>query len=167
MRNIYRPIHVQISKIIIPLKGASVMGKFLLRVIINAIAIAVTASLLSGIHVVNRDLGTLLIIGLVFGIINALVKPLLSLLTCPFIILSLGLFLLVINGLMLLLTASLSGGRLIVDGFWWAVLGGIVMSIVGMILESILGIRDDKNKGKGNGNGKRSGMGNANSEYNA
>ena len=54
------------------------MGKFLLRVIINAIAIAITASLLPGIHVVNRDLGTLLIIGLIFGLINALLKPILS-----------------------------------------------------------------------------------------
>lgn len=118
------------------------MGKFLLRVIINAIAIAITASLLPGIHVVNQNLGTLLIIGLIFGLVNALIKPILSVLTCPFIILTLGLFIFVINGAMLLLTASLSGGRLIVDGFWWAVLGGIIMGIVGLVLESILGVRD-------------------------
>src|SRR6185436_514269 len=117
------------------------MGKFLLRVIINAIAIAITASVLPGIHVVNRDLGTLLIIGLIFGIVNALIKPILSVLTCPFIILTLGLFIFVINGLMLLLTANLSGGRLVIDGFWWAVLGGIVMGIVGLVLESVLGLR--------------------------
>ena len=122
------------------------MGKFLLRVIINAIAIAITASILPGIHVVNQDLGTLLIIGLIFGIVNALVKPLLSLLTCPFIILTLGLFILVINGAMLLLTANLSGGRLIIDGFWWAVLGGIIMGIVGLVLESVLGIREQKDQ---------------------
>ena len=122
------------------------MGKFLLRVIINAIAIAITASLLPGIHVVNRDLGTLLLVGLIFGIVNALIKPILSVLTCPFIILTLGLFIFVINGLMLLLTASLSGGRLIIDGFWWAVLGGIVMGIVGLVLESVLGLRDQKDK---------------------
>ncbi len=120
------------------------MGKFLLRVIVNAIAIAITASLLPGIHVINQDLGTLLIIGLIFGIMNALIKPVLTLLTCPFIILSLGLFVFVINGLMLLLTASLSGGRLIIDGFWWAVVGGIIMGIVGLILETVLGIRDNK-----------------------
>ncbi len=120
------------------------MGKFLLRVIINAIAIAITANLLPGIHIVNQDLGTLLLIGLIFGIVNALVKPLLSLLTCPFIILTLGLFILVINGAMLLLTANLSGGRLIVDGFWWAVGGGIIMGIVGLVLESVLGVRDRK-----------------------
>jgi len=122
------------------------MGKFLLRVIVNAIAMAITASLLPGIHVVNNDLGTLLIIGLIFGIVNALIKPVLSLLTCPFIILTLGLFTFVINGLMLQLTASLSGGRLTIDGFWWAVGGGIIMGIVGLVLESVLGIRDRKEK---------------------
>src|SRR5579871_2776991 len=122
------------------------MGKFLLRVIINAIAIAITASVLPGIHVVNQDLGTLLVIGLVFGIVNALVKPILSVLTCPFIILTLGLFILVINGLMLLLTASLSGGRLIIDSFWWAVLGGIVMGVIGLILEGVLGQQERKDK---------------------
>ena len=117
------------------------MGKFLLRVIINAIAIAITASVLPGIHVVNQDLGTLLMIGLIFGIVNALIKPILSVLTCPFIILTLGLFIFVINGLMLLLTANLSGGRLVIDSFGWAVIGGIVMGIVGLVLESVLGLR--------------------------
>jgi putative membrane protein len=118
------------------------VGKFLLRVIINAIAIAITASLLPGIHVVNQDLGTLLIIGLVFGVINALIKPVLTLLTCPFIILTLGLFLFVINGLMLLLTANLSGGRLTIDGLGWAIGGGIIMGLVGLVLEGVLGIRE-------------------------
>lgn len=122
------------------------MGKFLLRVIVNAIAIAITASLLPGIHVVNQDLGTLLIVGLIFGLVNALIRPIVSLLTCPFVIVTLGLFIFVINGLMLLLTASLSGGRLTVDGFWWAVGGGIIMGVVGLILESVLGIRGQKNK---------------------
>ena len=122
------------------------MGKFLLRVIVNAIAIAITASLLPGIHVVNQDLGTLLIVGLIFGVINALIRPIVTLLTCPFVIVTLGLFIFVINGLMLLLTASLSGGRLTVDGFWWAVGGGIIMGVVGLILESVLGIRGQKNK---------------------
>ncbi len=123
------------------------MGKFLLRVVINAIAIAITASILPGIHVVNQDLGTLLVIGLIFGLINALIKPLVSLLTCPFILLTLGLFVFVINGLMLLLTANLSGGRLTVDGFWPAILGGIIMGIVGLILETVLGIRGKQKHG--------------------
>lgn len=136
------------------------MGKFLLRVIINAIAIAITASLLPGIHVVNQDLGTLLVIGLIFGLVNALIKPILAVLTCPFIILTLGLFIFVINGAMLLLTASLSGGRLIIDGFWWAVLGGIIMGIVGLVLESVLGVRERKDKDASTGQDRRYGRSN-------
>lgn len=119
------------------------MRNFLLRVLINAVAIAVTASLLPGIQIVNNDIGTLLLIGFVFGIVNAIVKPILTFLTCPFVILTLGLFLLVINGLMLMLTASLSGGRLIVDGFGWAVVGGIIMGIVGIVLEGLLNVDDE------------------------
>ncbi len=136
------------------------MGKFLLRVIINAIAIAITASLLPGIHVVNQDLGTLLVIGLIFGLVNALIKPILAVLTCPFIILTLGLFIFVINGAMLLLTASLSGGRLIIDGFWWAVLGGIIMGIVGLVLESVLGVRERKDKDASTSQDRRYGRSN-------
>src|SRR5437016_4947070 len=123
------------------------MGKFLLRVVVSAVAIAVTAAILPGIHVVNNDIGTFLLLGLIFGIVNALVKPIVSLLTCPLVILTLGLFLLVINGLMLLLTASLSGGRLIVDGLGWAIIGGIIMGVVNMVLEVALGLnRDDSSR---------------------
>lgn len=123
------------------------MRNFLIRVIINAIGIAITAQLLPGITVADNDIGTLLIIGLVFGIINALVKPILIVLTCPAVILSLGLFILVINGLMLLLTASLIPARLSVDGLGPAILGGIVMGIISIILEALLGV-NDKNGGK-------------------
>src|SRR5512145_2716215 len=102
------------------------MRNFLLRVIINAIGIAITAQLLPGINVTNDDIGTLLIIGLVFGIVNALVKPVLILLTCPAVIITLGLFILVINGLMLQVTSMLAGDRLKIDSFGWALGGGIV-----------------------------------------
>lgn len=123
------------------------MRNFAIRVIINAVAIAITASLLSGVHVANNDIGTLLIIGLVFGIVNAIVRPILIFLTCPAVIVTLGLFLLVINGLMLLLTASLIPERLQIDGFGTAVLAGIIMGILGMIMESVLK-PDDDDKGK-------------------
>lgn len=119
------------------------MGGFLIRIVINAIAIAITASLLPGIEVINNDIGTLLILGLIFGIVNAIVKPILMFMTCPAVILTLGLFILVINGLMLMLVDSLAGDRLSVDGFGWAVLGGIVMALVSMVLESLLGMKDE------------------------
>jgi len=124
------------------------MRNFVIRVIINAIAIAITASLLPGINVANNDIGTLLIIGLVFGIVNALVKPILILLTCPAVIVTLGLFLLVINGLMLMLTASLIPDRLHVDGFGSAVLGGIIMGLVGIVLESVFKLDDNNRREK-------------------
>lgn len=123
------------------------MRNFLIRVVISAFAIAVTAMVIPGIQVANNDIGTLLIIGLVFGIINSMLKPILMFLTCPAVILSLGLFVLVINGVMLLITDSLVGDRLIIEGgIWTAILGGIVMAIVSMVLEGVLKLDDDKQR---------------------
>jgi len=120
------------------------MRNFFIRVIINAVAIAVTATVIPSIHVVNNDIGTLLMIGLVFGIINSLLKPILMFLTCPAVILSLGLFVLVINGVLLLITDSLVGDRLTIDGgIGTAILGGIVMAIVSMVLEGVLKLDDN------------------------
>jgi putative membrane protein len=122
------------------------MRSFLVRLLINMVAISLTAELLPGIAV-NGGFGTLLLVALVFGIVNAIVKPILILLTCPAVILSLGLFILVINGLMLMLTSSLLGERFIVDGFGTALLGGIVMGIIAIIIEAALralGFEDDE-----------------------
>lgn len=122
------------------------MRNFVIRVLISAIAIAITASLLPGIQLGDDSLGTLLILGVIFGLVNAFVKPLLIFLTCPAVILSLGLFILVINGLMLQLAAWFAGDRLDVDGLGTAVLGGIIMAIVTMVLEGVLGVDDDNNR---------------------
>ena len=78
---------------------------------------------------------------LVFGALNALLKPLLVLLTCPLVLATLGLFLLVLNGVLLLLTARLSGAFGLgfrVDGFWWAVLGGIVIGAASTLISLLL-----------------------------
>lgn len=123
------------------------MRNFIIRVIISAIAITITASLLPGITLANDTIGTVLIIGLVFGIVNAIVKPLLIFLTCPAVIVTLGLFILVINGAMLMLTASFVDA-LQIDGWGTAIVGGIIMSIVTMIFESIMGLDDDKSTKK-------------------
>ncbi len=116
------------------------MAYLLLRIIVNAVAIVVTAAILPGITVLNDDIGTFLLLGLVFGLVNAVIKPLVTLLTCPLVILTLGLFIFVINGLMLLITAALLPDRLAVDGLGWAILGGIVMALVGLALDSLLGL---------------------------
>ncbi len=121
------------------------MRGFLVRLLINMVAISLTAELLPGIAV-NGGFGTLLLVALVFGIVNAIVKPILILLTCPAVILSLGLFILVINGLMLLLTSSLLGDQFVVDGFGTAFIGGIVMGILAILIEAALralGFEDD------------------------
>ena len=120
------------------------MREFVIRVLINAVAIAVTAMLIPNIHIANNDITTLLVIGLIFGVVNSLLKPLLIILTCPAVILSLGLFIFVINGVMLLITDSIAGERLIIDGdIFTAVLGGMVMGGVSMLLETVLKL-DDK-----------------------
>jgi putative membrane protein len=120
------------------------MRHFVVRVIVSAIAIAITAALLPGIRVINGDILTFLLLGLIFGLVNALIKPIVSLLSCPLVILTLGLFLFVINGIMLLITAALSGGRLTVDGLGWAIVGGIIMGVVNVVLEVVLGVNKDE-----------------------
>ena len=123
------------------------MREFLIRILINAVAIAVTALLIPNIHVANNDISTLLIVGLIFGLVNSLLKPLLLLLTCPAVLLSLGLFIFVINGFMLMITDSLAGDRLIIEGgIFTAILGGMVMAAVSIVLEGVLKLDDSSER---------------------
>jgi putative membrane protein len=116
------------------------MRNLILRIIINAVAIAITASILPGIHVLKGDIVTYLILGVIFGLVNAFLKPIIQFLSCPFMLITLGLFVLVINGLMLMITSYLSNGRLVVDNIGWAILGGIIMGVVSVVLEMVLGV---------------------------
>ena len=81
--------------------------------------------------------GSYLWIGLIFGVVNAIVGPVLRLLSLPFVVLTLGLFLLVINAALLGLTAALTY-RLEIDGFGTAVLGGLVLALVGWAADQLL-----------------------------
>ena len=123
------------------------MRNLLLRLIVNAAALAATAALLPGISVRNNEMGTLLVIAFVFGLVNAVLKPVFLILSCPLIILTLGLFVVVVNGLMLLITDALAGGRFTVDGLGWAILGGLVVGAISGILERVLGL-DEKEREK-------------------
>lgn len=126
------------------------MREFLIRVLINAVAIAVAALLIPNIHIADNDISTLLIIGLIFGLVNSLLKPLLLLLTCPAVLLSLGLFIFVINGLMLMITDSLAGDRLTIDGgIFTAIIGGMVMAAVSIALETALKLDDSAERKQG------------------
>src|SRR5690606_40556279 len=102
--------------------------------ILNAVALLVVAYILPGITVAS--FGSALIAALVLGLLNTLVKPLLILLTLPITIVTLGLFLIVLNALVFWFAGSILGG-FHVDGFWWAVLGAIVYSIVSALLSRL------------------------------
>jgi len=119
--------------------------RLILRLLANAGALAVATWLLSGITLTapttGRKVLTLLIVALIFGIVNAIVKPIFTLVTAVAVLLTLGLFLIVINALMLLLTSWISDQVNLgwhVEGFWTAVLASIVISIVSAILGSVL-----------------------------
>ena len=111
--------------------------KLILRIIINAVAIWLTSLLLSG-FVFSGSIINLVIIGVVFGLVNALVRPLVKLLTLPINIATLGLFTLVINTLMLMLTVWLSSSLSLEGGFFksflTAFVGAIIISIISTIL---------------------------------
>ncbi len=111
---------------------------FLIRVLINAVALWVATQIVPGILISGQNyILTLLIVAVIFGLVNAVIKPILALLTCPIYVLTLGLFTLVVNALMLLLTSAISGAvglNFQVDGFWAALIGALVISIVSFIL---------------------------------
>ena len=116
---------------------------FLLRLLINAAALWVAVRLVDGIDH-RGSWWSLLLVALVFGVLNAGVRPLLKLLSLPILILTLGLFIFVINALMLLLTgwvSGLLGLGFYVEGFWAAFLGGLVVSVVSLLLSIFTGER--------------------------
>ena len=123
--------------------------RLILRLLANAAALAVATFVLDGITLTGSTTGrkvvTLLVVALIFGLVNALVKPIFTLVTVPLVLLTLGLFLLVINALMLLLTSWVSdrvdlGWR--VDGFWVAVFGALIVSVVSFGLNGFLPDKD-------------------------
>ena len=99
---------------------------FLLRLLISGIIAYVLSKILSGIHIAN--ITTAIIFALVLACLNAIVKPILVLFTLPITVVTLGLFLFVINALIILLADKLLDG-IKVDGFWWALLFSIILSI--------------------------------------
>ncbi|ORT57737.1 phage holin family protein [Streptomyces sp. CB03238] len=121
------------------------MMNFLVKTLANAAALAVAIWLLADITLTGDSTGkkalTLVLVALVFGIVNILVKPVVKLLTLPLFILTLGLFTLVVNALMLLLTSWLADKldlNFHVEGFWTAVLGGLIISVVSWAMNVVL-----------------------------
>ncbi|MEO5635109.1 MAG: phage holin family protein [Candidatus Paceibacterota bacterium] len=106
--------------------------KTILHFLVYAFAVMVTAYILPGVHV--SGLVAVLVVAVVLGLINAIVRPLLLLVTLPLSIMTLGLFVFVLNALLVLLTARIVPG-FSVDSFWWALLFGIVLTLVNWILK--------------------------------
>ena len=119
--------------------------KFALKVVIlGAVFYGLTYfDVLSGLDVIPNpdgplgEYGTYLWIGLIFGLVNAIVGPVLRLLSLPFVVLTLGLFLLVVNAALLGLTAALTD-RLTIDGFGTAVLGGLILAVASWLADQLL-----------------------------
>lgn len=108
---------------------------FMIQWLVSTAAIVITAYLLPGVKVAG--VFAALVAALVLGLINAVLKPLLILLTLPLNILTLGLFTLVINALLIMLAAAIVPG-FFVQGFWWALLFGLVLAIVNFALGAIV-----------------------------
>jgi putative membrane protein len=130
------------------------MARFLIRLIINTIALWLTTLIVAGVSVVSYGVEgdtvalvlTYLLVGLIFGLVNGIIGNLIRIVAFPLYILTLGLIALIVNGLLLLLVAGISdliGFGLEVDGFWWGVLGAIVLGLlswlIGILLRPLVG----------------------------
>lgn len=118
------------------------MTKFVLRWVINAVALYLAVLVLPGIDL-RSGVASIIWLALIFGLVNALFRPLIQMLTCPLIMLTLGLFTLVINTFLFWLTSvigqSFGLALTIADPVWWnAFLGGLVVSVVSVVLTLIL-----------------------------
>jgi putative membrane protein len=121
------------------------MKNFVVKTLANAVALGVAIWLVGKITLTGDSTGhkalTLILVALIFGVVNWVVKPIVKLLSLPLFILTLGLFTLVVNALMLMLTSWLSGRLDLdfhVDGFWAALIGGLIISIVSWALHVVL-----------------------------
>jgi putative membrane protein len=125
--------------------------RFLIRVLASAAALAVATAVIPGIELttgsVTSKVLTLIAVALIFGVINAFLKPIVKIVGCAFYILTLGLIALVVNALLLWLTSWLADKLNLpwhITGFWPAFWGAIIVSVVGWLLGILIRDRDDK-----------------------
>lgn len=117
---------------------------FIIQLVISTLAVLISSYLLPGVSIEGNSFVTAVLVAAVLAFLNAVVKPIMIILTIPVTIFSFGLFLLVINALIILLASRLVDG-FHVDGFWWALLFSFILSLVTSILESIK--RRDEHQG--------------------
>lgn len=121
--------------------------RFIARVLLTGLAVFLIATLMPGVQV--KDMNFALLVGLVLTLLNVFIKPILIFLTLPITLVTLGLFLLVINALIVMLAAKLIPQGFIVDGFWVALFFSIVLSMATSLLDTIFssGSKSQENKG--------------------
>jgi len=132
--------------------------KLLIRWVISSLALFAAAQLVPGIHVDGTGWIIYALMAIILGLVNAIVRPLLKLMTCPFILLTLGLFVLIINGLTLWLASAIATNwfnvGFYIDDFWSGCLGALVVSIFTVVLSVLLKEDDDKHKNRKKKNNK-------------
>jgi len=133
------------------------LQKFLTSWLINTVSVLVAVYIVPGLHFKNDNLWTPFVTALVLGILNAFIRPILMFFALPILIVTLGLFTLVINALVLELVGLLLGQYFQVDGFGSALLGAIIISIVSLFLNSMTGNSQSKGRTERKPRGTRSG----------
>ena len=112
----------------------------LVRILMNAIALAITAAVTPKIYFVDKTVLSWLLMALMLGVLNALLKPILQFLTLPFIFATYGLVVVMVNSLLLWLLSLIFPNRFAVENLLWALLGGLVLGLLSSFLESLLGL---------------------------
>lgn len=118
------------------------MGALLIRWLVNAVALWLTVLIVPGLTFTTADPVQVLLVAAVFGLVNAVLRPIITVLSCPLVVLTLGLFILVINALMLMATGWLAGQLGLgfeVSGFIPALIGGLLIGIVSAVLTLAVG----------------------------
>lgn len=112
----------------------------LMLTLINGAAIALTAVVLPGITIPQERFLALLILGAAFGLLNAFVKPIVQFLTISLLFVTYGLVIIIVNTVIFILLEFFLPGLLIIDTVWWAIIGGTVVSLLGLFLENLFGL---------------------------
>lgn len=112
------------------------LGRYLIQIVISSFAVAIAAWLLSGVHIGEPQYITAIIVAVVLSFLNSFIKPVLLFFSIPLTIFTLGLFLLVINAIIILIAGNIVE-EFKVDGFWWAVAFSVILSITTSILEAL------------------------------
>ncbi|WP_077624816.1 phage holin family protein [Sediminibacillus massiliensis] len=120
------------------------LTRWLLSIFLNAVALIVVAQLFDSFQL--EGFGTAILASIILSILNVIVKPVLILLTLPITVLSLGLFLFVINAVTLMITQGLLGSNFVIDGFGVAIIAAIVLSLLNLLLNRLIRDTVDMNK---------------------